>query len=114
MDEQPCPKENQEDPAANEGQNGCVVRTLPHTLRFAPETTYAISLQYRADNPGQYRVIVRDEDEATPILDEPLDPGNTRFEAEIATGPRTDCYLAIMKDNNDRGALILDDLAVDP
>ncbi len=114
MDEQPRPKEDQKDPAANEGKNGCVVRTLPHTLRFAPDTTYAISFLYRTDNAGQYRVVVRADSDDAAILDQALDSTATHFEAEIATGARSDCYLAVMKDDNERGMLVLDDLAVDP
>ena len=114
MDEQPQPKNQGAGTVDDEGKNGCVVRSLPHTLRLAPETTYRLSFEYRVDNPDQYRVVVRSDQDDTPVLDHVLSPDCTRFEGQFATGPREDCHIAIMKDDNARGMLLLDDLAVDP
>ena len=65
-DERPCPEQKKLNDANNEvtsseqemnntekGKNGCVVRTLPHTLRFAPNHKYSISFEYKLEKDDQ-------------------------------------------------------------
>ena len=95
-----------------DGKTGIVIRTLPHMLRFEPHTAYHMAFEYLVENDGQYEVAVRTDSGDAELLREPLN-GTGHFEASFTTGGEEDTFIALLKIDNERGALILDDLAID-
>ncbi|WP_240633304.1 endo-alpha-N-acetylgalactosaminidase family protein [Paenibacillus montanisoli] len=93
---------------------GELLRTLPSTLNLLPNRRYRISFDYLAEHAGQYSVAVRTTD-GGPLHDavEPIGPGRGRLSMGVVTGPYTDSYIAIMRNNADAGSLVIDCFAVD-
>ncbi len=95
----------------DDGKTGIVVRTTPYTIRFAPKKTYALAFEYNAEKDGQYMIVVR-SGKGKELLCSPLN-GDGHFEGAFKTAADADTFVAILKNDNERGALVIDDLAID-
>ena len=96
-------------------QAGEVYRTLPSTIKLEPNTRYRFAFDYKAERNGQYAIVVRTtkgglQEEKLNVA---LQAGLNRFTAEAATGDYGDYYIAIVKNNGDRGSLVIDNFAID-
>ncbi|WP_158702648.1 endo-alpha-N-acetylgalactosaminidase family protein [Paenibacillus faecalis] len=93
----------------NERQ-GEVVRTVPSTVDFKPNQNYTIMFDYDADHDGQYSAVVKTTEHI--LLHRPLKKGRQVFTASCSTGDFADVYFAIVKENEEDGALIIDHFTV--
>ncbi|QHW33475.1 hypothetical protein GZH47_23530 [Paenibacillus rhizovicinus] len=94
---------------------GELLRTLPSGLELRPNRKYAFSFAYKSERDGQYAVALRTSDGGLEgeLLRKPLRAGLHEWRAEAKTGPYSDYYIAILRNDTDRGSLIIDQFAVD-
>lgn len=97
---------------------GLVYRTLPVLLKLAPNTTYALSFDYLQDNDEQYSVAVRtDEGGAGGESIHCKLPGKNgerhSFSQIFTTGNWEDSYVGMIKNNREKGVLVIDNFAID-
>ncbi|MBP3962917.1 endo-alpha-N-acetylgalactosaminidase family protein [Paenibacillus lignilyticus] len=94
---------------------GELLRTLPSGLQFMPNRKYKVTFDYRSDNEAQYSICLRTTDggPSNEIYAEPLRKGLHQLTAELATGPFTDYYLAIVRNDANKGSLVIDNVTVD-
>ncbi|MDQ6423481.1 endo-alpha-N-acetylgalactosaminidase family protein [Paenibacillus sp. LHD-117] len=94
---------------------GELIRTLPSGLSLQPNSKYSLSFVYKSENEGQYAAVLRTTD-GGPQHDtffEPLRAGLHEWKAEATTGPYTDYYFAIVRNDAERGWLVFDRFAFD-
>ncbi|UVI33172.1 endo-alpha-N-acetylgalactosaminidase family protein [Paenibacillus spongiae] len=96
-------------------RSGELFRTLPSTVLFDPNQRYRIMFDYKADHEGQYTAVIRavDGDTLMECASTALKEGLHRFEMEFMTNRGQDHYFAIVKNDDARGALVLDHFTVD-
>lgn len=85
--------------------SGRVLRTLPSTIRFKPNTRYRLSCL----TMGTGRIVAEDENGVLAEIKFPVGQGETK--GEFSTGNSNDTFLSLYKDAGD--AIVLDDLAID-
>lgn len=93
----------------NERQ-GEVMRTVPSTVYFKPNRIYSIIFDYEADHDEQYSIMVRTSEHK--LLCRPLKQGRQLFTESFSTEDFHDVYFAIMKENGEEGALVIDNFTV--
>ncbi|WP_308638076.1 endo-alpha-N-acetylgalactosaminidase family protein [Paenibacillus silvisoli] len=93
---------------------GELLRTLPSTLRLLPNRRFRISFAYLSEHAGQYAAALRTTD-GGPQHDavEQIGQGRGRVAMEVQTGPYTDYYIAIVRNDADAGSLVIDCFAVE-
>jgi endo-alpha-N-acetylgalactosaminidase len=82
-----------------------VLRTLPSTIRFKPNTRYRLTCQTMGE--GHFTV----EGDGMAFASLKFTGGRSQVTGEFATGNGTESFLALFKDKGD--AIVIDDLAID-
>jgi endo-alpha-N-acetylgalactosaminidase len=87
------------------GKNGRIVRTLPSTIRFKPNTRYRLTCQTLGD--GHFVV----ESDGKTVANMKFSNSQRQVTGEFVTTGDTESFLTLFKDGGD--ALVIDDLAID-
>ncbi len=111
-DEKPNPSKGADGKTITDGKTGIVLRTLPQTIRFAPRTSYTLTFRYKAERDGQYQVAVGTDDGNAELFRMELS-GENLFTHSFKTGEEDDYYIAILKVDNEKGSLVVDDVVID-
>ncbi|SDX97742.1 endo-alpha-N-acetylgalactosaminidase family protein [Paenibacillus sp. CF384] len=95
--------------------SGELLRTLPSRLEFKPNRSYKLTFDYRSEHEAQYSICVRTAYGGLlrEVFTEPLQKGLNRFTAELVTGPYPDYYVAIVRNDVNKGSLVIDNVIVD-
>lgn len=95
---------------------GDVMRTLPQTIRFQPNTNYSISMDYIARQENLFTVKIKTDDGNRTIVSQTCGGKNSdprKVTLHFTTGGESDTYLEIAPTKAGNGEYILDNLAVD-
>jgi endo-alpha-N-acetylgalactosaminidase len=87
------------------GKDGRIVRTLPSTIRFKPNTRYRLTCQTMGD--GHFIV----ESDGKTVANLRFTGSRSQVTGEFATANDTESFLILFKDGGD--AMVIDDLAID-
>ena len=86
-------------------KDGRIVRTLPSTIRFKPNTRYRLTCQTMGD--GHFIV----ESDGKTVANLRFTGSRSQVTGEFATANDTESFLILFKDGGD--AMVIDDLAID-
>lgn len=89
---------------------GFIARTVPSSLRFAPDKLYRLSVDTLTDGKGAGGRLVFNTKGRRPV-EIAIPEGRATVRGEFSTGGDTESFLAFHKDGGD--AVILDNLAID-
>lgn len=95
---------------------GDVMRTLPQTIRFQPNTNYSLSLDYIARQENLFTVKIKSDDGNRTLASQTCGGKNgdpKKVTLQFTTGSESDTYLEIAPTKAGNGEYILDNLAVD-
>ena len=98
----------------SEGLTGEIYRTIPATLRLAPNAACSVAFDYMSDKDGLYSVAVRSKTDGRTVMQQPLPAAkHGKFSAGFTTGNAYDYYVAVEKNAGGEGTLVIDDFTVD-